>query len=92
MPNHLLSDIVKSWKGFTAREANKILNRVGQTFWQPESFDHWIRDDEEKARICRYVTNNPVKAGLCRAPDEWRWSSAWPGWRKEGPDARVANP
>jgi len=77
MPNHALSDILQSWKRFTAREANKRLARTGEPFWQPESFDHWIRNDEEHARCCRYVVNNPVKAGLCSAPDQWRWSNAW---------------
>jgi REP element-mobilizing transposase RayT len=81
MPNHLLGNVVGSWKGFTGRKANQMLNRVGQAFWQPEPFDHWIRDNDEKARICRYVINNPVKAKLCKAPEEWRWSSAWPGWK-----------
>lgn len=83
MPNHTLSEILKNWKGFTAREANKMLRQVGATFWQPESFDHWIRDDNEKARIWRYVVNNPVKARLCAAPEDWRWSSAWRGSREE---------
>jgi REP element-mobilizing transposase RayT len=77
MPNHTLSQILQSWKRFTAREANKWLGRTGQAFWQPESFDHWIRDDEEHERCCRYVVNNPVKARLCAKPEDWRWSSAW---------------
>jgi REP element-mobilizing transposase RayT len=79
MPNHSLSEILQSWKRFTAREANKILQRTGQTFWQPEAFDHWIRDDGEHARCCRYVVNNPVKARLCAAPEDWKWSNAWRG-------------
>jgi len=82
MPNELLGEIMKSWKGYTGREANHLLNRVGEPFWQRETFDHWIRNDEEKARICRYVRNNPVTARLCGAPEEWRWSSAWPGWKE----------
>ena len=77
MPNHSLSGIVQSWKRFTAREANKWLNRTGETFWQPEPFDHWIRNEAEHTRCCRYVVNNPVKAGLCAAPEDWQWSSAW---------------
>jgi len=76
MPNHTLSEILRSRKRRTAREANTILGRTGQSFWQPVSFDHWIRNDEEKARIQRYIRNNPVKAKLCRAPEEWRWGSA----------------
>ncbi|MEO8426363.1 MAG: transposase [Verrucomicrobiota bacterium] len=79
MPNHSLSKILQSWKSYIAREANKLLGRTGQTFWQPESFDHWIRNDQEHSRCCRYVVNNPVKARLCAAPDEWKWSSAWRG-------------
>jgi REP element-mobilizing transposase RayT len=79
MPNQTLSGIVQSWKRFTAREANRRLNRTGGTFWQPEAYDHWIRNDEEHARCCRYVMNNPVKAGLCAAPEDWQWSSAWRG-------------
>lgn len=79
MPNNSLSEIAQSWKRFTAREANKILNRTGEAFWQPEPYDHWIRNDEEHARCCRYVLNNPVKARLCAAPEDWKWSSAWRG-------------
>jgi putative transposase len=25
--------------------------------------------------VCRYVPLNPVRAGLCRSPEEWPWSS-----------------
>jgi len=77
MPGCTVSGIVQSWKRQTAREANKLLRRTGLAFWQPEPFDHWIRNDEEHARCCRYVVNNPVKAGLCAVPQTWRWSSAW---------------
>ena len=58
MPNHLLSDILKSWKQFTSRRAKKILHLGEEPFWQPESYDHWIRNDEERARIARYIRNN----------------------------------
>jgi REP element-mobilizing transposase RayT len=79
MPNRALSGIVQSWKRFTAREANKLLGRTGQSFWQPEPYDHWIRNDEEHARCCRYVVNNPEKAGFCARPEDWPWSSACGG-------------
>ena len=81
MPNFLLSDIVKSWKQFTSRRAKKALGLGKQPFWQTEPYDHWIRNDEEKARIARYIRNNPVIAGLCEIPEDWRWSSAYPQGR-----------
>jgi REP element-mobilizing transposase RayT len=77
MPNHLLSDILKSWKQFTSRRAKKIVGLDEEPFWQTESYDHWIRSDEEKARIARYIRNNPVSVGLCASPEDWRWSSAY---------------
>ena len=76
MPGHTLSDILHSWKSFTSSQANKLLRRTGEAFWQAESFDHWIRDDEERARLVAYVEDNPVKAGFCRRPEDWNWSSA----------------
>jgi len=71
-----LKMITKSIKGYTARDANRILKRTGQHFWQQESFDHWPRDEGEFFRIIAYIENNPVKAGLVRHPEEWKWSSA----------------
>jgi REP element-mobilizing transposase RayT len=76
MPGHNLSDVLHSWKSFTSSKANQMLNRVQKGFWQTESFDHWIRDDEERARLVAYVENNPVKARFCKTPGDWKWSSA----------------
>jgi REP element-mobilizing transposase RayT len=84
MPNHvhlLLTPSVPSakWlptlKGFTAHEANLILSRTGNPFWQSESYDHLVRPDEYD-RIRRYIENNPVKAGLVASPEDFLWSSA----------------
>lgn len=86
MPNHVhvlikqkqgfpLAQIVRSWKVFTAREANVILGRTG-TFWMREYHDRRIRDEIHLNRAILYVENNPVKAGLCERPEDWPWSSA----------------
>ena len=88
MPNHVhavlrarpdwtLSEILKSWTGFSAREANRVLKRTGTAFWQVESYDHLFRDDEDLHRCCHYTTMNPVNAGLCRQPENWKWSSTY---------------
>jgi REP element-mobilizing transposase RayT len=79
MPNHLLGQIVKSWKQFTSLRVKRMLGLPGGRFWQPESFDHWVRNDEEGARIANYIRHNPVEARLCARPEDWRWSSAWRG-------------
>jgi REP element-mobilizing transposase RayT len=65
-----------SVKSYTANSCNKLLGQSGR-FWQQESYDHCVRDEEELARIFDYIELNPVKAGLCRVPAEWRYSSAY---------------
>lgn len=69
-----LSGIMHSLKSYTANEANKRLSLSGR-FWQPESYDHWIRDDEELERVVDYVRANPVAAKLVAKPEDWFWSS-----------------
>lgn len=87
MPNHVhalltpaegwtLAKILHSWKSFSARKANKVLDRTGE-FWQPEYFDRAIRDEKGFIAAVQYIEHNPVKAGLCQSPHDWRFSSAF---------------
>jgi REP element-mobilizing transposase RayT len=87
MPNHShslltrfedwrLDQLMHSHKSYTAHEANKILERSGQ-FWMVEYFDRYIRSAKHFQNAVRYIENNPVKAGLCKRPGEWPFSSAW---------------
>jgi hypothetical protein len=71
LPSHLL----KSLKGSTAREANRLLGRTGEPFWQRESYDHWVRNETEWNRIAAYIESNPVKAGLVARAEDHPWSS-----------------
>jgi REP element-mobilizing transposase RayT len=85
MPNHLhvlveiwqvpMGEILKSWKSYTAKAANKILGRTG-TFWAEDYFDRYLRDDEHYRRTVRYIENNPSKARLVKSPSDWLWTSA----------------
>src|SRR5579883_1145312 len=83
MPNHVhfvaqlcgektLSQVMQSLKGFTAREANRVLGRTGTAFWQDENYDDVVRDGR-LGNVVYYILMNPVKAGLV---DDWR---DWPG-------------
>ena len=68
--------LLKSLKGATAREANRLLARTGEPFWQKESYDHCVRNQIEFEKIRTYIETNPVKAGLVRNPEDYPWSSA----------------
>jgi REP element-mobilizing transposase RayT len=86
MPNHVhalltpatgieLAKIVHSWKSFTANKANRLLTRQGK-FWHAEYFDRFIRDERHFDTALRYIERNPVKAGLCKHPNQWPFGSA----------------
>ena len=76
IPGVHLPDIMHSIKSYSAQMANKLLGRKGQ-FWQHESFDRYIRSQKHFEAVRRYIEQNPVKAGLCKKPNEWRFSSAY---------------
>lgn len=84
MPNHVhlllepgatLPRQIAWIKGRTAFEANRVMKRSG-SFWAKDYFDRWIRNRTEWGKVIRYVERNPVKAGLCKSPEDWEWSSA----------------
>jgi REP element-mobilizing transposase RayT len=72
---HLLSNILHSWKSFTSKKINSIFHRKG-SIWESESFDHLIRNVSSFDRFVEYVEANPVAAGLCAKPEDWPLSSA----------------
>jgi putative transposase len=91
MPNHVhvvtkpllqwrLEQVLDSWKGYVAHEVNRRLKRSG-IFWQEESHDRMIRDEQHLFRVIQYVGNNPRKAGL-QQPNWYRWIH--PEWECAG--------
>jgi putative DNA methylase len=86
MPNHIhivlkirqgssLATVIRFFKGRTGREANKVLGSSGQ-FWFPEYFDRYIRDSEHLTKVLHYIDQNPVRAGLVKVAEDWRFGSA----------------
>ncbi|MEA2734023.1 MAG: ATP-dependent helicase DinG [Humisphaera sp.] len=79
MPNHVhavlqpvetaeLSELLHSIKSWTAKEANRLLQRSGE-FWQSEYYDHLIRDEEDLRNQMNYAWANSDAAEL----ENWNW-------------------
>src|SRR5262249_6410419 len=66
-----LAEIMKGIKGTSAYNINKLLGRKGQ-LWQDESFDRIMRAGEFENKF-NYICANPVDAGLCTKPQDYRW-------------------
>ncbi|CAH1002331.1 hypothetical protein LEM8419_03238 [Neolewinella maritima] len=67
-----IGQLMSRHKTFTAGQANKLLQRSGQPFWERQYFDRTVRDGKFLTAMW-YVLNNPVKAHLVE-----RWQD-WPG-------------
>lgn len=72
-PREVISHSIQS---YTGSKCNEVLGLSGP-FWQRETYDHFVRDEDELIRIIHYIEKNPVVAGLASKPDEYRWSSAF---------------
>lgn len=86
-----LSDLLHSIKSFSANKINEIEDRRGETVWLDETYDHIIRDEAEYQRILTYIAENPLRAGLSRAPAAYRWFFLTPqldGW-KPSPQGKI---
>jgi ATP-dependent DNA helicase DinG len=66
---HKLSDILHSWKSFTANKINEALKLSG-TVWLDESFDCLVRSTAQLEKYASYIRENPEKTGL--KPSEYR--------------------
>jgi REP element-mobilizing transposase RayT len=84
MPNHYhltllpmranLSEAIRNLNSAYAQWWNRRHNQVGHVF-QGRFKDQIVQRDRYLLALSRYVVLNPVRAGLVRTPEEWRWSS-----------------
>lgn len=73
--------------GFSYRMKKEIGSSA--EIWQRGFSDHRIRDAEDYAIHVRYIHSNPVKKRLCGTPAEYRYSSAYPGWKLDPVPQRL---
>ena len=63
------------WMNSTyAHRFNEKYDRIGHLF-QRRYADGIILTDEHLREVIRYIPLNPVRAGLCKRPEDWPWSS-----------------
>lgn len=88
MPNHFhllitptltLEKALQFIKGGFSYRAKKELGFAG-SIWQPSYYDRRVRGAEEYINFKYYIRQNPVKRGLAKVPEEYRYSSAYPGF------------
>ena len=82
MPDHIhlfvrigaesrLADFIRLLKQSLTKALREV--EVKGDLWQPGFFDRLLRYSESYHEKWNYVHQNPVRAGLVRDADEWRW-------------------
>jgi len=70
--DHLVAQILHSWKSFTANGLATTWNRAAP-IWQDEYFDRKIRDDAELIQKAEYILGNPGKRWPELQGYPWVW-------------------
>jgi REP element-mobilizing transposase RayT len=68
-----LSEFIRGLKQWTSKT---ILRATGLSapLWQKQFFDHVLRSEESYESKWRYVYENPVRAGLVAAAEDWPYA------------------
>ena len=70
-----ISKIMHSINRQYARWYNEHYGRKGH-FWEDRFYSELIKDDFQLLAVMRYIDLNPVRAGLCKKPTDWKYSGA----------------
>ncbi len=73
-PDQRLSKAMQQLNGGYSRRVNALHGRSAHLF-RNRFMAQLIDSDSYLLTACRYVAHNPVRAGLCETPSEWKWSS-----------------
>jgi putative transposase len=92
MPNHYhvivettgarLSAGLHHANGLYAQRFNRKYDRSGHLFGD-RFHTRVIETQEHLEAACRYVLENPVRAGLCASPADWPWSASRYGFETD---------
>ena len=74
LPEDGLSVGMQELNGEYARRTNHRHGRVGHLF-QNRFYSDLVTSERHLFGAIRYIALNPVRAGICPAPEDWPWSS-----------------
>ena len=67
-----MTELMRSLKSFTARQINVLEAKQGSV-WEKETFDRYIRSDQDLAEKFSYIMSNPWTSGIVQAGQDYRW-------------------
>jgi putative transposase len=93
MPDHLhilaealteTAELVKFVSSFKQETGFAYQKRFHRRLWQPRYYDRILRKPEESELVAWYIWLNPVRKGICVAPEEYALSGSFTilDWRE----------
>ena len=67
-----LSTVLQMLKQNVARQ---LRLPEGSPFWEPRYYDFNVWSEAKRVEKLRYIHRNPVRRGLVKNPEDWKWSS-----------------
>ena len=67
------ADVVETMRTWKQRTGFDWKGRTGTRLWQKGFHDRVLRDSDDTRAVVRYVLENPIRAGLVRQGNEYRW-------------------
>jgi putative transposase len=96
MPDHIhlllegmrpSSDLLSFVRALKTKTSLAYKRRFRCDLWQKKFFDHILRHNDSPGDVAWYIWMNPVRAGLCARPHEYRFVGSFTG---VGPNASKA--
>lgn len=92
MPDHIhllleglnpVSDVLHFIKAVKTKTSTTFARKTGQGLWQKKFYDHILRRNDSPGGVAWYIWMNPVRAGICRKPEEYPFLGSFTGvWSK----------
>jgi len=71
------SDLLAFVESFKQDTAFRFEQKTGRRLWQFKYYDHIVWKPENAGRIAWYIWMNPVRKGLCAAPQDYPFSGSF---------------
>ena len=80
MPTHVHMLVAEPDKASLSVAMQILKQRFSKTkteefVWEPRYYDFNVRTEAKRIEKLKYIHRNPVRDGLVKEPDEWKWSS-----------------
>ena len=77
------SDLLLFVKALKTKTSTAFERRTGHPLWQKKFSDHVLRRNDSPDAVSWYIWMNPVRAGFCHRPEEYRFLGSFTGaWSK----------